>query len=264
MTKTTPSLGLAAMLSATSFVGIASAANVIVNSDFDNDSGSALGTNGGTVDISGWGSMHLYKHSYNGTQGPKLSEVGDQNYGINDDIVLGDDALTDTYKGLGNASQTVNLTTALDGATLTALANGTVEFAFSSWMAGWSGDNNTVATRLRFFDTTDGTGTALATYTLDRGVTTNQVTTADFLVNGSTGTAESDPDYWALYEIQAIVPTTAQSVIVDFVAGTGHAGGGSNDWYVDQVVVDIAAVPEPSSTALLGLGAVGFLLRRRR
>lgn len=266
MKKSTHSLGLAALLGATAFVGEANAANVIVNSDFNNDSGNPITSDGsGSIrNISGWGSIHLYRHAYNGTQGPKLSQVGDLSYGVNDDIVLGDSSTNDTYKGLNAASQTVNLTTTLDGATMTAVANGTAQFAFSAWMAGYFGDNNTVATRLRFFDTTDGTGTAIATFTLDRGVTTNQVTTADFLVNAATGTAETDPDYWALYEIQTLVPTSAQSVIVDFVAGTGHVNSGSNDWYADQVILDIVAVPEPSSTALIGLGALGFMLRRRR
>jgi hypothetical protein len=38
-------------------------------------------------------------------------------------------------------------------------------------MSGWSGDNNIVATRLRFFDGASGSGTNLGTFTLDRGDT---------------------------------------------------------------------------------------------
>lgn len=271
MNSLSSSLGISALLGATAFISQTHAANVIVNSDFDNDSGTPI-TSDGSANIraiSGWGSMHLYRHAYAGTLGPKLSEVGDRNYGVNDDIVLGDSSTSDTYKGLSftdarpNPSQTVNLTSALDAGTLAAVVSGTAQFSFSAWMAGFGTD--IVATQLQFFASTDGSGTALSTLTLDRGVITNQQTTADILVNPggpNNATSMTSSRYWGLYEIQGLVPTTAQSLTVRFVAGTGNATGGQNDWYVDQVIVDI--VPEPGVASLTGLAALGLLRRRRR
>ncbi|MBN8456477.1 MAG: hypothetical protein J0M04_01335 [Verrucomicrobia bacterium] len=266
MNTTSSNLARSVLAGAFAFAGQAQAANVVVNSSFDNDSGNPITTTNGTRTISGWGSIHLYNHTYNGTEGPKLGSVGTfPAYGLNDDIVFTEGSgLSGTYKGVGSASQTVNLATALSAPTMTAIANGYGQFSFSSWMSGWSGDGNTVATRLRFFDATNGTGTLLGTFTLDRGVTTNQVNTADKIVNpggANNATSMTDPDWWALYESQNTVPTSAQSIIVDFVAGTGHVNSGGNDWYADHVVVDI--VPESSVALLGGLGALGLLRRRR-
>ncbi len=264
--KHTTSMGLTALLGATAFISTASAANVIVNSGFDDDSGNGSTATNRTETISGWGSTRMYTHAYNGTQGPKLFEVGQLNYGVNDDILLGDTAVTDTFKGVDNSpSQTVDLTSALPGSVISTIDSGSAPFAFSAWMAGWSGDGNIVATRLQFFGSTDGSGSALGTFLLDSGTTTNFVTSAEFLVNGAGAgatTAETDPDYWRLFEIQTNVPVGARSATVDFVAGTGHVANGGNDWYVDNVVVDI--VPEPSSSALVGLAGLGLLLRRRK
>jgi hypothetical protein len=273
------SLPFASILAGTAFfAGSADGVNVIVNSDFDAPPGNPVTANsvaGGNRTLAGWGVTHLYNHAYNGTQGPKLSAVGDLNYGVNDDIVLGDSSTGDTYKGLSNGTlafspaQTVDLTGALTTPVLAAVAGGNAPFSFSAWMAGYSGDGATadiVATRLRFFSTTDGTGTELQTITLDRGTVTWQITTADKLVNpgGANNTAsETDSDYWALYEFTGLVPATAQSLTVDFIASASQTttGGTYRDWYADQVIVDI--VPEPSTALFGGYGALALLRRRR-
>ncbi|WP_227021626.1 PEP-CTERM sorting domain-containing protein [Oceaniferula marina] len=248
-------IGLSALLGATAFVGSVHGANVIVNPGFDNDSGTPIGAGGGgDRTITGWGSMHLYSQTYSGTQGPLLYEATS-------------DTAADTYKGLRAPSQTVDLSTSLSGADLANIANGNGTFTFGSWMAGYSGDGNIVATQLQFFSSTDGSGAALSTFTLDRGVTTNQINTADKIVNpggGNNATSETDPDWWAQYELSNTVPASAQSLTVTFVAGTGHAAGGANDWYADDVIVDITTVPEPSSAALVGLGGLALILRRRK
>ena len=266
MNTATSNLARSVLAGAFAFAGQAQAANVVINPSFDNDSGTPITTTEGTRTISGWGSIHLYNHTYTGTDGPVLGSVGTfPTYGVNDDIVLTEGSgLGGTYKGVGSASQTVNLTTALSASTMTAIANGYGQFSFSSWMSGYKNDANIVATRLRFFSTTNGTGTALSTFTLDRGVTTNQITTADKILNpggANNATSMTDTDWWALYETQNSVPTGAQSIIVDFVAGTGHGNAGANDWYADHVVVDI--IPESSVALLGGLGALGLLRRRR-
>lgn len=42
------------------------------------------------------------------------------------------------------------------------------------------------------------------------------------------------------------------------------ANGSGGDIAVDNLTIDISAVPEPSSTALLGLGGLAIMLRRRK
>jgi hypothetical protein len=183
MNSSIPSLSILA--GAAFFAGAADAANVITNSSFNNDSGTPITGSNGTRTISGWGSIHLYNHTYNGTDGPKLGGITNiPAYGVNDDITIAEaSGLNGTYKGLAAPSQTVNLSSVLDAGTLTAIAAGNGTFSFSSWMSGYKSDNNVVATRVRFFSGSNASGITVGTFTLDRGVTTNQVTTADILVN---------------------------------------------------------------------------------
>ena len=253
--NTKKNLGLAALLGTTAFLGTAQAAQVLVNTGFDNDSGSAITAGaGGNRTISGWGNMHIYSQTYGGTQGPQLHEATS-------------DTASGTYKGIGNASQTVDLTAVLTTGDMTNIANGNGSFNFGSWMAGYTGDGNIVATQLQFFASIDGTGASIGTFTLDRGLVINQINTADKIVNpgGANNVAsETDTDYWAQYLSTGTVPVTANSVTVNFIAGTAHAAGGGNDWYADDVTLDITTVPEPSSTALLGLGGLALVLRRRK
>ncbi len=42
------------------------------------------------------------------------------------------------------------------------------------------------------------------------------------------------------------------------------ADGSNNHGFVDNVALVATKVPEPSSTALLGLGALGLFIRRKR
>jgi hypothetical protein len=53
----------------------------------------------------------------------------------------------------------------------------------------------------------------------------------------------TEPDYRALYEVKSVLPAGTRSAVIDFVTGTGHAAGGSNDRHADAVVFDVVPVP---------------------
>ncbi|MFC4993806.1 PEP-CTERM sorting domain-containing protein [Rubritalea tangerina] len=230
------------------FSGDVEAANIVVDGGFEGDN-TASGA---------WGAYNDYSHPYSGLGGPQLTVIGTLNdYGYNDDISLDAGA---EFHGLGGGSQTIDLTSG--GLSLATIAAGDARFAYSAWLAGYNGDNNTVALQLEWLDA--GNSVVGSTLLLDRGVTTNQVTTAELIVEGADNGAAADPDYWALYEVKGTIDTAATQARITFVAGTGHVAGGANDWYADNVVLDVVAVPEPSSTALIGLGGLALILRRRK
>lgn len=269
---------LSILAGASFFAGEAEAANVVVNGSFE--TGTAGATN--PADVAGWtGVNRLYSHPYNGISGIKLADAGGAQstvatgnynfnsvaYGVNNTIVGG---IGRQFFGLasnGGLVPTQIITTAAlsVGASSSVIDSGGAAYSFSGWLASWSGDANTPALSATFFDADNASGTAISTVTFDRGSIANQVTTAQFLATGSNingaDTATTDPDYWALYEFQSFVPAGTRSISLTIVAGTGHAANGSNDWYVENVVLDV--VPEPSATLLAGLGAFALLRRRR-
>ncbi len=57
-------------------------------------------------------------------------------------------------------------------------------------------------------------------------------------------------------------PDVSGGVTLQLKAGTGGAGGSTAVLFIDNV--SIVRVPEPGSAALLGLGGLGMLFRRRR
>jgi autotransporter-associated beta strand protein len=247
---------LALLAGATFFAGAADAANLVTNGSFE--TGTAGVAN--PTDVTGWtGIGRLYNHPYNGIAGIKLADAaGAQStpatgnfdfnsltYGYNDDVTLG---IGSKFHGLGGGTQIIPEAALTTVVTPAELDSGAAVFAFSGWLTSYTGDNNIPALRLRFFSGDNGTGTVLGTeHRLDRGLSANQVTTAQFLATGDffNGTEDSrtDRDYWALYEIKSGVPAGARSAVIDFVAGTGHVAGGSNDWYVDGIVLDVVPVP---------------------
>jgi hypothetical protein len=255
-----PRQSLALLAGASFFAGAADAASLLVNGSFED------------TPLTGWtGGLALYNHPYNGLAGIQLAGSGgaqstaatgnfDFNsltYGFNDDIVLGIGSKFHGLPASPASSQTVSEALLTSAVSLTQINSGAAAFAFSAWLTSYVSDNNTPAVRLRFFNGDNGTGTQVgATFLLDRGVTTNQVTTAqklatDDFING-TEDSRTDPDYWALYEVKAGVPTNARSAIVDVVAGTGHVAGGANDWYVDAVVLDVVLAPVAVATQPTG------------
>ena len=265
-----PNHSLALLAGASFFAGAADAASLLVNGSFEQ--GTPNTTN--PADVTGWtGVRKLYNHPYNGIAGIKLADTGgaqsttatgnfDFNtltYGFNDDVVLGIGSKFHglTTSGSAGATQIVSAASLTSAVTLAQIDSGAAAFAFSAWLSSYTSDGDMPAVRLRFFNGDNGTGSQVGTtYRLDRGLTTNQINTAQNLATGSflNGVEDSrtDPDYWALYEIKTSVPNNARSAIVDLVAGTGGAG---NDWYVDAVVLDVVLTPVAVATQPIG-GAV--------
>ncbi|MFK7910125.1 MAG: PEP-CTERM sorting domain-containing protein [Akkermansiaceae bacterium] len=60
-----------------------------------------------------------------------------------------------------------------------------------------------------------------------------------------------------------VVSNGTDDIILQMVQGTPTAGGGTGGWF-GYNGMEIDVVPEPSSTALLGLGGLALILRRRR
>lgn len=60
------------------------------------------------------------------------------------------------------------------------------------------------------------------------------------------------------------VPDGADSFLIRFQISAGAVDNISANLYVDSVSLDVTQVPEPSSSALLGLGGLALVLRRRK
>ena len=61
-----------------------------------------------------------------------------------------------------------------------------------------------------------------------------------------------------------VIPTDATKVTVEIALAPGQNMSGGGDFATDLLIVDAVSVPEPSSTALLGLGGLALLFRRRK
>ena len=141
------------------------------------------------------------------------------------------------------------LTTTIDvtngGADTATIAAGNMTFNFSAWLGSYTNNIDRAQISYEFRDagnTIIGTAT-----TFDDGAAANP--------NGT----------WTQYSTTGgAVPTNAASVVItiDNSAAAGQAG--SNDGYADLVSFNTVPVPEPSSTALLGLGGLALILRRRK
>jgi len=203
-------------------------ANLIEDPSFTTPQGGGHG-----VVTDAWGTYTAYAQSYGGIFGPDLNATDDNGlqYGYYDDITL---AAGETFHGLsfpGENSQTISLTE------LTPPLSSCVThvFEFSAWLAGCCNDTPALTAT---FDTGE-------VFKLDRGVLTNQVTTADQLENPggpNNFISQTDRSYWALYETRGIVPAAASEVTISIDEGTNSVGNG-DDLYADVVVFDVTTSP---------------------
>ncbi len=114
-----------------------------------------------------------------------------------------------------------------------------------------------------------GTDIGSATSVIGGAQTFTALNDADATLNGGgDGTSGDKTDHMFQYSFDSGTVGAGTQMFMVFTRGGIHpdALNQANPWFaIDDVSVDEAAtVPEPSSTTLLGLGALGLILRRRR
>ena len=134
-------------------------------------------------------------------------------------------------------SQTINVS-AYGGA----IDLGIQQFDFSGYISGWRDPGDTAQFIVEY---QDALGNVLSSY--DSGAIYNPY--------------DEDPEWLQLTDSRLAIAGTRQIEIRLLAA---RNAGTNNDGYFDSLSLTTFAVPEPSSTALLGLGLSAMLLRRKR
>lgn len=117
----------------------------------------------------------------------------------------------------------------------------TVSFYTNRMFADGGGSTVGLAIQFEIFEGTDDSGTQIFNETVD---VTSQA-----------------QETWTLNSYLTPVATSSQDLYVR-ITTTDNASAAL--WGLDNVIIDYTAVPEPSSTVLIGLAGMGLLIRRRR
>ena len=142
----------------------------------------------------------------------------------------------------GSLTTTIDLTNA--GADTATIAAGNMTFNFSAWLGSYTGNPDRAQISYEFFDS----GAAL-------------IGAAVVFDDGAAGTPNGT---WNEYTDSGTLATNAASVLITIANSTAAGQAGSNDGYADLVSFSTNTIPEPSSAALLGLGSLALLKRRRK
>ena len=252
--------GLAILAGGLSFVGIATATDLIVNGSFETVTGGTP-QYGGITDgtETGWnGSVSSLPYSGAYYAGPPvpLSENPGAFYSWRHQTAVGAYSLFSTpttdlsYVTTEALRQTVNLTNALSGADIDA---GRGQYTFSAWLASYTLNPEQPYLELRFFDASaanplgpdiifDRTGT---NYWIGNAGNTGLIP----LPEAATNAPSALTHHWAKYFHSSIIPQGARTATV-YITRSPNAGlSGSPDTYVDLVKLDAQSV-DPQTPVL--------------
>ncbi len=200
-----------------------------------------------------WGS---YVSGYTGTGSPHNPNVNDT--GLAGGTFNGGARFGHTISGAptatrpigadSNGAEVISNTVALAAGDLAGIAAGNGTYTFSAWLAAYTGNAGADFTQISVQFFSDAAGTVATGGSI-------QLASGDVEGSSTTPSGAWSNTNWSLYTASGAVATDAQSFQITF-------GGPGNDTYADNI--SFTVVPEPSSTALLGLGGLALVLRRRK
>ncbi len=247
-------MGLAVLAGGLTFVGAASAADLIVNGSFE--------TTGGWKGF--FSTYNISTHYFAGPSIPASENAGTK-------FSWKHTGTSGVYTPATPVTQLVNLTAAITGPHIDA---GLGQFNFSAWLASYGNPGSNPEQpylTLQFFDA--GSNQVGSTVVFDRaipGTTAGSFWVGEVSTDGNSILPASDPTavepdasnhFWAKYSDTATVPPGARSALVGIKRSPNAGLTGTPDTYVDLVKLDVqdvslttpglsSAVPSDGSTNL--------------
>ncbi|GAA5494936.1 PEP-CTERM protein-sorting domain-containing protein [Rubritalea squalenifaciens DSM 18772] len=217
--------------------GTSQAANIILNGSFENTGtaitpdtvGAAWGDTAAAADLTDWTitQNNTLGLSNGGASGPHFSGNGSS-------VPFTYPTDGDTYLGTSGDGTSI-LTQSISGV---GTGNLTVSFDWAALIA--NGNSGTASITLDIFQGSDSSGSSI--------------------FSGSVTSTDDVQDTW---HSASFTPVFNNSTDI-FVQLTIEDNMSAGQMAIDNLSIDVAAVPEPSSTALIGLVGIGFIFRRNR
>ncbi|MEO1855922.1 MAG: PEP-CTERM sorting domain-containing protein [Rubritalea sp.] len=207
----------------------------------------------------------LYVDTYNGDN-PAVTDGGTEDRWFDDNTpsITGVESLSRMTWTVGRANANQNELDEHD------LSSEIRSLVYRAQLSNATTSDVTISTS---FDVTLTSGWELTNWNLDFGYDVNQNITYTVTVGGIDGTDTfegnnniTDGGIWNFNansnKTVATALTDTFTVKVDFTQTDGNLGTSRYDDFI--LTGDLTAVPEPSSAALLGLGGIALILRRRK